>query len=104
MSLINPQRVFCVCLFCSISLCYKENTHLTDSATPEACCVKETPMQVIVFLFFVFLLRLEYQITAFISSYLINTGLMNFSYYSGGSYTNECRGWRHGEQRDQCSK
>lgn len=40
-----------MCLFCSISLYYKENTHLTDSATPEACCVKETPMQVIFFFF-----------------------------------------------------
>ncbi|KAI3351607.1 hypothetical protein L3Q82_020444 [Scortum barcoo] len=33
-------------VFCSISLYCKENSHLTDSATPEACCVKETPMQV----------------------------------------------------------
>ncbi|KAM9356674.1 uncharacterized protein bcorl1 [Symphorus nematophorus] len=29
-----------------ISLYFKENSHLTDLATPEACCVKETPMQV----------------------------------------------------------
>ncbi|XP_044061013.1 BCL-6 corepressor-like protein 1 isoform X1 [Siniperca chuatsi] len=29
-----------------ISLYFKEDSHLTDSATPEACCVKETPMQV----------------------------------------------------------
>ncbi|XP_033949326.1 BCL-6 corepressor-like protein 1 isoform X2 [Pseudochaenichthys georgianus] len=26
--------------------CISRKTHLTDSATPEACCVKETPMQV----------------------------------------------------------
>ncbi|KAK9518275.1 hypothetical protein VZT92_023586 [Zoarces viviparus] len=30
----------------SISLYFKENSHPTDSATPEACCVEETPMQV----------------------------------------------------------
>lgn len=53
------------CVFCSTSLYFKENSHLTDSATPEACCVKETPMQVIVFV--CFSLQLDYQIRAFIS-------------------------------------
>lgn len=50
---VNSDHIKCSfsCVFCSISLYLKENSHLTDSATREACCVKETPMQVIVFFF-----------------------------------------------------